>query len=298
MEDEFIKKLKERYENGEISKEIYEDILKRYLEGVQDEKNEEIRNTKAKEYSRSSYDLEDVDAIIGKSLEEVDKALEHMGSSLKGSFGEEKKKAHKCAGSCVLDGGNYDYISVAGSLTLLGNVVADVVSVAGSLKAEGGIRADTIKVAGSASVRGDIKGDKISIAGSFKGQDIHGERVVIGGKASCMHVRGDRVDIEGAISAELIKADTLKIKLKGKSKVGAIEVDTLKILCRGGFLRRSGGRLMAKRISGSELYLECVEAQEVEGEDVFVGENCNIGVLKAEKYKISKNSKVKKVVRR
>ena len=294
MEDEFIKKLKERYENGAISKETYEEILKRYMEEVQDEESEEIREG-WQISSDEANDLKDVDTAVAESMDDVDKALEHMETHLKNTLGEEKKKGHKCAGSCVLNGGNYDYISVAGSLTLQGDVVADVVSVAGSLSAEGSIRADTIKVAGSASVKGDINGDKISIAGSFRAKNIHGDRIVIGGRAVCKNVDGDRIDIEGAITAELIKADTLKIKLKGKSKVGTIEADTLKVQCRGGFLRRSGGRLMAKRISGSELYLECVEAQEVEGEDVFVGENCDIDVLKAEKYKIGKNSEVKEV---
>ena len=42
--DEFVRKLKERYEKGEISRENYEDILKRYREEKKNSEEIEMKD--------------------------------------------------------------------------------------------------------------------------------------------------------------------------------------------------------------------------------------------------------------
>ena len=123
MEDEFIKKLKEKYEKGDISKEVYEDILRRYL----DEK-EKVQEESEKSYVGSE---EGVDNGADRAMED---AMKSASSAMMDVEMETKmeNRSYKCAGSCTLPPGVYDYISVAGSLKVEGDIVAKKISVAGS----------------------------------------------------------------------------------------------------------------------------------------------------------------------
>jgi len=283
MEDEFIKKLREKYENGEISKETYEDILQRYLEEKgKDEAAEDLSEDKvAKKIDYAMKKME-------KSLEKID--IESTTST--------SGRDYRCAGSCTLGPGTYGIISSAGSLKITGDIRADKITSAGSLFSDGNIHTDIFRSAGSAKINGNILGDDISAARYIQVIDMQGDRIKIGGMIVCNALKGDRIALEGGIKAEEVMGDEITIKIDGKGEVKRIEGDEINIRSRRGFFRRCSGKLKVGNIKGDNIYLECVIAENVEGEEVVVGENCEIGTLKAEKMKISKNSKVRKVVRK
>ncbi len=282
MEDEFIKKLRDKYEKGEISKETYEDILHRYLEEGEDEVAEELSEDKvAKKIDHAMKKMEE-------SLEKID-----MESTISTSG-----RDYKCAGSCTLGPGVYGIISSAGSLKITGDVRAEKLSSAGSLSSEGNIYAEIFRSAGSARINGDLKGDDISAAGSISVRNVHGDRVKIGGMLICNILWGDTIEIEGGIKAKEMQGDEITIKLDGNGEVGRIEGDEITIRSKRGFFKKCSGKLKVSSIKGDTIYLECVVAGNVEGEKVVVGENCEIGILKAERMKISKNSEVRRVMRK
>ena len=285
MDDEFIKKLREKYEKGEISKETYEDILRRYIEDAEEQRDQEV-------LEENFEGMPDVEEIVDKS---VSQAMEEMEKSLEKTFPEEKKRGYKCAGSCVLPPGKYEYISSAGSLTITGDIEADRISVAGSMSCEGSIKADFFKAAGSAKIRGTLKADTISIAGALKAGDIVGDDIRIAGGIKCGNVKGDRVRIEGSFSLGSVEGDSIRIKVEKKCIAKKIHGDKIRIESKHGLFRKFSGMLEVKEIVGDEIYLEAVKADYVKGDSVVVGDNCIIGILESENMRISKKSKVKEV---
>ena len=289
MEDEFIKKLKEKYEKGDISKEVYEDILRRYL----DEK-EKVQEESEKSYVGSE---EGVDNGADRAMED---AMKSASSAMMDVEMETKmeNRSYKCAGSCTLPPGVYDYISVAGSLKVEGDIVAKKISVAGSLDGKGNIKSDYFKCAGASSFKGKLEGDRIIIAGAFKGEGIRGDSIKISGSVVTDWIEGDQVYLAGYIQCNSIKADEIKIKVEKNSEVKSIEGDSVEIKGEKGILFGCKGKLKAERIVGDNVYLECANAGYVEGDKVVVGNGCNIGTLKAHRVKVNKNSKVKEVIRK
>jgi hypothetical protein len=95
-----------------------------------------------------------------------------------------------------------------------------------------------------------------------------------------------------------LKGDKINIKTEKKCKISKIHGDKIRIESKHGLFRAFSGMLEANEIVGDEIYIESVKADYVKGENVVVGDNCNIGTLEAESMKISKNSKVKYVVRK
>ena len=296
MEDEFINKLREKYEKGEISRETYEDILKRYLE----ERNEKIQEEPEKSESEEKDVADFVEKTIETAMKSVDMAMKEVDMELKKEFSSKEGRNYKCAGSCVLGPGRYDYISASGSLMITGDVIAERISVSGALKSEGSIKVKTsLRCAGATKINGDVIVESISAAGVFRAKKVFGETVKLSGAIDVEKIKGESVQIGGFVSAEYIYGEEIRIKLsKKKSRVEEIHGEEIEIECERGFFRKCSGRLEAKRIEGEEIRLENVVADVVKGESVIVGDGCVIGRLEAEDMKISKNSKVKEVIRK
>ncbi len=290
MEDEFIKKLRERYENGYISRETYEDILQRYLK----DQDEDDAPEKGKDFSieymsqKIDYAMKKMDKNLKKSLEKIDLTLGD------GAL----KRDYKCAGSCKLGPGIYGYISAAGSIKITGDIRAEKISVSGALSADGDIKTNSFKSAGSAKIHGNLITESVSAAGMLVAKRIEGEDIRIGGMVSCEELEGENIRIGGGVDTNKIKAENLKIKMDVRCRVDEIEGEDIEIKAKRGLFRRFKGKLSAKKILGERVYLECVIAEEVKGEDVMIGDNCQISVVIAGNINVSKNANVGRVIRK
>ena|GEM_PF-2606291 len=261
--DEFIEKLKEKYEKGEISKGTYEDILERYKK----EKKEEEAESPTTE-------------------QQVEKRE------------NEKVRDYKCAGTCTLPAGKYGYISVAGTLDIMGDIMADKISVAGTMHAGGDVKVDSFKGAGSVKIDGDMSGDEISVGGSLNVRNVNADSIKIGGTVSAEKIKGDSVHIGGSVKATLIEGDNVHLKIGGKSTVDVISGDHVEVSGKKSLFKKCSGRLIAKEIHGDTVKIECTTAKLVDCEDAIIGYGCEIESLRAESMKISKNAKIKKKVRK
>ncbi|NPA74986.1 MAG: hypothetical protein GXO25_02755 [Euryarchaeota archaeon] len=260
-EDEFIQKLKERYENGEISRETYEDILSRYEKDIcNDEK--------------------------GTDNEEENKV------------GCEEPGDYKCAGSCTMGAGTYRKVSIAGSVEITGDIKAEKISAAGAVHASGNIYAEQFKSAGSTRIDGILKAEEISVAGMLFCRELIGERITIGGTLTAELITGEHTTIEGNAKVQKIKTEKLQMKLDGKSKVEEIECEEVEIRTKRSWWKKCRGWLYVGKIIGERIELDCVRADEVEGNDVKIGEHCEIGTVIGENVKVDRNAKVGRVVRK
>jgi len=299
MKDEFLKKLKEKYENGEISKEIYESILERYLR----ERNSNGQEKKIRDEEKEEENVEkSINKIVKSAVEtakkSVDIAMKNVDEVMEKRVSEESRRDYKCAGSCVLGPGRYDYVSAAGSLKITGDVVAKRISVSGALSAEGNIKTESFKCAGAAKIQGEVNGEVISIAGALKAKNVIGEELKFAGGIAAERIKGERIRIGGYFSAQYLEGEEIHIKMsKEKSKVKEIRGENITVECERGFLRKYPCKLEAEKIEGEKIYLENVVASYVKGEEVEIGDNCIIDKLEAEKMSISKKSQVKEVIR-
>ncbi len=189
MEDEFTKKLEERYRSGEISRETYEEILQMHNEESQQMEKlpENLENNEKRDYKCAGSCT-----LPPGSYGNISSA----GAIKIG--GDIKADKLSSAGSLSSEGSVYaaDFRS-AGSAKINGNLEGNSISIAGSLKARN-IRGDRIKVSGQVFCS-TMRGGKITVEGGVNGEEINGDyfSLIIGGKSEVEKIEAQEIEIRG-----------------------------------------------------------------------------------------------------
>jgi len=301
MTQNMRKKLEERYTNGEISEEIYRSIL-RDMEEYDDKNNME-----------DDADIRDDEA--GEVKRENSTQKRGGGVSISGSGTLENVKGEylKIAGSGKVEG-DIDVIEMktAGSCKVEGNIRAESVECAGSCKIEGNIEAKEAEFAGSTAIEGNLNSEKISLAGSTK---IEGDiRCNLLKSAGSTKIEGsitadDGVECGGALRARSLKTGTFSgrgavaknfsLAMNGTSSMKKLTAETIDIRPGGskGLLSglfRGRGSLKIEKIYGTTIYLENVIADYVDGQEVSIGPGCKIDTLKSPDGRVHEGAKIRK----
>ncbi|AKA69239.1 polymer-forming cytoskeletal protein [Clostridium scatologenes] len=216
---------------------------------------------------------------------------------------EEKLIDMKISGSGKISGGKYNEVKISGSAKVegdiecynykcsgssiaSGNVKAETVGISGSTKITGDLDTDEITVSGSSSILGNVDARKVKISGSTDiGGSLHTEDIQISGSVSIdgdceaenFHARG------GFKIGGLLNAGNIDIEMYGSCKVKDIGGENIKVrLGRGHFfvkmlnLFMNNKGLEASTIEGDDIFLENTTAKIVRGNNVTIGDNCNI----------------------
>lgn len=205
-------------------------------------------------------------------------------------------------------------LRIAGSASFETDIETDFVIASGSIKSTGMIRAKVLKIAGSASLRG-INAEEISYAGfSIVQGDIAGNSVRIAGSVRAEAIKCRELNAAGSISASSIEAEKAVIKFSDGT-VKSIKADIVRIYPERGFLFRWSRwadaiillpperrflfrrTFSAGRIVGKEVSLTRVRCDEVDADNAFIGDDCEIGVLRCKNAEISRKARVREVVR-
>jgi len=182
-------------------------------------------------------------------------------------------------GACKV-GGNVraSLLKVSGSMKVMGNVRAELIRAKGAFKVEGTVDADNFRIAGAVKVQGAINSsDEIHVQGVLKCfSDVTTTRFNLFGVT----------DIDGTLRAKEFTAE-----LGGRSAIRNIESETVRVT-----VGRSSEKpeLVAKRISGKDIYLEATVAELVEGENIKLGPGCTIAEVRSTYLEVHKGSKVGK----
>jgi hypothetical protein len=189
-------------------------------------------------------------------------------------------------------------LKIAGSASFERDIETDFVIISGSLKSTGILKAKVLKVAGSASLK-EINADEISIAGSAKVQGyLTGNFVRVAGSLKAEGIKCRELNAAGSVSASNIEAEKVVIKFSSDGTLGSIRADIVKIYPeRRLFPFFKGRKLTAKEIRGEDVSLIEVSCDEVDAENAFIGDGCEIGVLRCRNAEISSKAKVRKIVR-
>lgn len=198
---------------------------------------------------------------------------------------------------------NCKHYDCNGFATVNGNIKAETVKINGKSTINGDVDAEGISIDGHSSMSGEVKTETIRISGSGSiGGSLQGEHIKINGKAS---IGGDceaeEFVSEGTFTiGGLLNAENIDILLYGDCEVKEIGGQTIRIRQRiQGFMKIIKPfyqtRLVTDVIEGDDLHLEGVKAKIVRGNNVTIGENCEIDLVEYKgTIEVDKASKVKK----
>ena len=307
MDNEKWKKLRDMVEKGELSEELFKEIVGRW-EAPENELNERPER-----------------------------------ESKKDSKSDRSKKIH-VSGSSRMTSIYAEDVSISGSLTVEGNVDAVDIDISGSCKIGNDlVSSNTIDSSGSVNIGGDLKGREIDSSGSFKVQgkieaneidssglvkadslvcesldssgftkienEINAKFIDTSGKIVAKSIECETMDCSGSIGVETVKGDEIFIKGKIESnyvKAKRFEMElnnypkTLIKKLEADFIQIS---LIRKRFFSTEAeideiicnkaYLEHVKSKRISGSEIEIGDGSVIDYVEAKVIKISENAIVK-----
>ncbi len=239
----------------------------------------------------------------------------------------EKKNRHdlKISGSATASGGFYNNVVVNGQGDISGDFDCINLKVSGTSDIDGTVKTKTGKIVGRAAITGNLESDDFSVSGML---DVRGAvdakelridgTAVVGGKLSAEHIQikggfkakddctAETFVSKGAFSVGgLLNAGNVDIVLYGPCHAKEIGGETINV--RKGNTFRLGriinsilfsldlnGGLSADTIEGDDIYLEDTKAKAVRGNNISIGQGCDIGLVEYKgKFDQSNHSRVK-----
>jgi hypothetical protein len=182
-------------------------------------------------------------------------------------------------GACKIGGDvRVSILKIGGSMKVMGNVTAELIRAKGAFKVEGNVNANNFRIAGATKVLGKITSiDEIFVQGVLKClSDIDAVKFNLHGVA----------DVEGRLKAKEFTAE-----LSGKSAIKHLDSEIIRVKISK---KSKDSELLAKKITGKDIYIEATMAELVEGDKVVIGQGCTITEVRANTLNVHKDSKVGK----
>lgn len=163
---------------------------------------------------------------------------------------------------------------VNGTADLCGDIKATDIKVRGTADVKNGVRCDSLTVSGSANVAGSLVAQNVKISGSCKvKEDLTAEAFSSTG----------RFEIGGLLNAENVEVhldwSTSRVREIGGQNItvmnGTNGINVLSIVTLG----THTPRLNADVIEGDKIILENTHARVVRGNNITVGDGCDVGLV-------------------
>lgn len=192
--------------------------------------------------------------------------------------------------------GDFDCIDfrILGECNVNGNLKSKTGKTTGEVKIKGNLESEEFKISGNSDIQGDVAVKKLKIQGAANIEgNISSEEVNLFGEVK---VEGD-CNAEAFISkgaftiGGLLNAGELNIVLYSKSKVTEIGgekitvkkaiASKIKKIIKSLFLPSDffDGKLYTESIEGDDIYLEDTKAKVVRGNNVTIGQGCDIELV-------------------
>lgn len=215
----------------------------------------------------------------------------------------------KISGSGSASGGKYNEVIISGSgkingniecvefktsgsSKVIGNLKAETIKISGSARIEGNVEAKEMKVSGSSHVIGEVKSQLLKVSGSTHIEgSLYGEEIGIMGSVHIdKNCEAESFKASGNFKIQgLLNAGQVKILIGGYCSVQEIGCEHIEVRANpvdSFFIKKiidkmfnSRGELTTELIEGDEIYLENTNAKIVRGNNVTIGEGCNIGII-------------------
>lgn len=173
----------------------------------------------------------------------------------------------RSSGAALFTDLNARAVSLKGSHTVNGNLIAQKLSSAGSLSVKGNLECVEAELAGSATVGGKVACDTLVSAGSL---EVSGD------------IRATHIHIKGSVSSPKLSGATIRIS--GGGSVDSIEGEDVyvnadkPVITMFGTVRNRNSVFKAVKVkaSGSAFLGNCV-VESVEAKDVHLAKGCRVG---------------------
>ncbi|MEH7336290.1 cytoplasmic protein [Neobacillus drentensis] len=206
-------------------------------------------------------------------------------------------------GSGSYPGGRYDKIRIRGEGTIVNDVECSSFHVYGTSEAVENVKTGSVKILGEAEVKGNIEAEETLIMGTMSvGSRAQLKKIKILGLLEVgERLFGDQASIKGSIVVNgdveyetfdssggfeikgLLTADTIKVGLRfGQSTAEEIGGGKITVKKKKSSLLPFGkevGTLKAKVIEGDDIFLENTTADIVRGNQVKIGQGCQVGLV-------------------
>lgn len=212
---------------------------------------------------------------------------------------------------------------ISGSGNIIGSVYTDDFKISGSGKIEGNLKCTNGRISGSGGILGNLTAEEFKISGSGKVNGnsncqwlkISGDGKILGNVLGKTFIISGEAFVEKNIEVEnfeargnfkvngMINADEVIIQLQNHcyvEEIGATKVDVRKGATINSifkvisfFAKNFLGYLNTKIIEADYIYIEYTKADIVRGENIVIGEGCEIGLVEYKNsFKEEGNSKI------
>ena len=260
MDEDLKRKLKEKLDQGAITQELYDEILTRW-------------NTTQDEGSKKE-----------KISEEK----------------HENKEPERTSTVNVMGLGKFDDIyakelSVSGSVKVSGNVDVTNMEVSGAASIGGKITlSGSLDVSGSLVAGGSISCESLDLAGSLKAEELDSGKIDSSGWLTIKkRIKADVIDIDGVIESDIVDCNSIQIDLGSThGKITNLRCNTVNISRQ--WRRFHSASIKIDEITCKTAELEGVIAKRIIGDDITLGDGCEVDYAEASTLKMSENAIVRK----
>ncbi|MFH0816190.1 MAG: polymer-forming cytoskeletal protein [Methanobacteriota archaeon] len=292
---DMMRKLDEKFANGEVSEETYKEIKLRYESEAQ--AGDDSRKGKSPSGAKGGGERAPVIRVSGCSDHPGDMfavKVEVSGASDVG--GDVDAEEVEISGACDVAGSVKASKSfhASGSCDIEGNVESPDIQISGACDIEGSVSGDAMRVSGASDITGDVNVGKCVLSGAV---DIRGtikaRELKFSGASEMKDIEAETVEGRGLFVFGKMTAKKVSLRLVDLNHAESVEADEIEIK-----LHRDDGRLKVKKlVAKGRLDIDGVIAEEVSGGEVVIGPHCRIGLVKGGKVEVDPKAKVDKVAK-
>lgn len=207
------------------------------------------------------------------------------------------RRTFHAKGATKIDGDvTAESVVCKGTATIGGNVSVGQFRAEGATNVAGQFVADEASLNGTIRIEGELEANHLDSKGASRFADVDADAVLAKGTVQADTIEADEAVLRGVVDVVLIDADSVQISLSDdESTIDTIEADDITVE-RNEESESNEGRLEAGRVIGDVVAIEHTTAEEVVGDEVFIGPGSHVGLLRAERYEIDKGATVEATV--
>jgi cytoskeletal protein CcmA (bactofilin family) len=260
MDEDLKRKMKEKLDQGIITQELYDEILTRW-KTTQDEDNKKEKNPEEKHENKEH---------------ERNSTVNVMGL---GKFDDIYAKE----------------LTVSGSVKVSGNVDVSNMDVSGAASIGGNITlSGDLDISGSLVAGGSISCESLDLAGSLKAEELVSGKIDSSGWLTIKKgIKAEIINIDGAIESDGVDCNSIQIDISStRGKITKLLCNTVNIRRQRRIFRSASIKI--DEITCKTAELEGVIAKSIIGDDVTLGDGCEVDYVEASTLKMSENAIVRK----
>ncbi len=286
MDKEYLDKLKERLDKGEISQETYDEISGRWSRD----------GKKGEQQGSENGDRNGTGRVVSVA-----------GS---GHFSDVDASELRISGSGHISGSvHVDKMSISGSGHVEGTIeVGEIMEVSGSLHANNAVKAasvsssgsfrclkinaEEIESSGSVRVQEEMKAGRIKTSGSCRAEKIECDELRSSGSIRAPSISAKLASIEGLIVAGKVTADDFRLYIRrSDSVIEQLEANT--VLIESARRKFRSGSASIREIKCGTAKIEACTVERITGTEVEIGDYCKVGYVEAKIIRVSDRADVR-----